>query len=62
MAVFGNGADCDGIVLQASEPCRALLIAGRPLHQPIVQQGPFVMNSQEEINQAISDFHSGRLA
>ncbi|MFZ6755958.1 pirin family protein [Undibacterium sp. Ji50W] len=62
MAVFGNDADCDGIVLQASEPCRALLIAGRPLHQPIVQHGPFVMNTQEEINQAVSDFRSGRLA
>lgn len=62
MAVFGNAADCDGIVLQATEPCRALLIAGRPLNQPIVQQGPFVMNTQEEINQAISDFRSGRLA
>lgn len=62
MAVFGNDAGCDGIVLHASEPCRALLIAGRPLHQPIVQHGPFVMNTQEEINQAISDFRSGRLA
>lgn len=62
MAVFGNDADCDGIVLQASEPCRALLIAGRPLHQPIVQHGPVVMNTPEEINQAISDFHSGPLA
>lgn len=62
MAVLENAADSDGIVLQVSEPCRALLIAGRPLHQPIVQHGPFVMNTQEEINQAIRDFQSGRLA
>lgn len=62
MAVFGNDPDCDGIVLEASEPCRVLLIAGRPLNQPIVQHGPFVMNTQQEINQAISDFQSGRLA
>jgi redox-sensitive bicupin YhaK (pirin superfamily) len=62
MAVFGNDADCDGIVLQAAEPCRALLLAGRPLHEAIVQHGPFVMNTQEEINQAMSDFGRGRLA
>jgi redox-sensitive bicupin YhaK (pirin superfamily) len=61
MAVFGNEADSDGIVLQAAQACRVLLIAGRPLRQPIVQQGPFVMNTQEEISQAISDFRSGRL-
>jgi redox-sensitive bicupin YhaK (pirin superfamily) len=61
MGVFGNDADHDGIVLQASGPSRALLIAGRPLNQPIARHGPFVMNTQEEINQAISDLRSGRL-
>lgn len=41
---------------------RALLIAGKPLGEPIVQYGPFVMNSREEIEQAMRDYHSGRLA
>ena len=37
-----------------------LLIAAAKLNEPIVRQGPFVMNSQEEIMQAIADFHAGR--
>jgi len=42
-------------------PARALLLAGRPLREPVVQHGPFVMNTREEIVQAIEDFHTGRL-
>jgi redox-sensitive bicupin YhaK (pirin superfamily) len=38
------------------------LIAGEPLGEPIVQYGPFVMNSQQEIFKAISDFREGKLA
>jgi redox-sensitive bicupin YhaK (pirin superfamily) len=40
---------------------RALLIAGKPLNEPIVQYGPFVMNSHEEIQQALRDFQANRL-
>jgi redox-sensitive bicupin YhaK (pirin superfamily) len=39
-----------------------LLIAGQPLKEPIAQYGPFVMNSTEQIHQAIADFRAGRLA
>jgi redox-sensitive bicupin YhaK (pirin superfamily) len=39
-----------------------LLLAGRPIGEPIVQYGPFVMNSRGEIEQAIADYQSGRLA
>ena len=38
-----------------------LLIAGRPLNEPIAQYGPFVMNSKSEIFQAVEDFRNGRL-
>jgi quercetin 2,3-dioxygenase len=63
MAILKNSADSDGVLLRADDaPTRALLIAGRPLKEPIVQYGPFVMNSQAEIFQAISDFQSGILA
>ncbi len=38
-----------------------LILAAHPLNEPIVQHGPFVMNTHEEIDQAISDYRSGRL-
>jgi redox-sensitive bicupin YhaK (pirin superfamily) len=62
MAILKNGADDDGVVLRADGPARALLIAGQPLNEPIAQYGPFVMNTQEQIFQAIHDFQAGRLA
>ncbi|MDC0662288.1 pirin family protein [Marinobacter sp. SS21] len=40
---------------------RLLLIAGKPIAEPIVQYGPFVMNSREEIEQALADYRDGRL-
>jgi len=42
------------------EPARVLVIAGRPLREPIVHYGPFVMNRPEQIQQAIEDYRSGR--
>lgn len=45
----------------ASAGLRFLLIAGKPIGEPIVQHGPFVMNTQEEIYQAFADYQSGRL-
>ena len=61
MAILKNAADCDGVVLRAGDtPTRALLIAGRPLNEPISQYGPFVMNTKEEIFQAVQDFQAGR--
>jgi redox-sensitive bicupin YhaK (pirin superfamily) len=61
MAVLANTAGSDGVVLQAGdEPTRALLIAGRPLNEPIAQYGPFVMNTRDELMQAVEDFQAGR--
>lgn len=62
MAILRNDVESDGVVLHAETESRALLIAGRPLGEPIAQYGPFVMNTQEEIFQAINDFREGRLA
>lgn len=62
MAIFRNDAASDGITITASADARFLLIAGKPLKEPIVQYGPFVMNSQQEIYQALSDFRDGVLS
>ena len=59
MAILANAGD--GVRLQGAAGTRALLIAGSPLREPIAQYGPFVMNSREELMQAVHDFQSGRL-
>lgn len=62
MAILASPVESDGVLLEAvGAPTRALLIAGRPLHEPIVQHGPFVMNSRREIYEAVMDFQAGRL-
>ncbi len=62
MGILSNTEGADGITLTATEDARLILIAGKPLNEPIVQYGPFVMNTQQEISQALDDFRSGRFA
>lgn len=62
MAILANDADSDGVSIEAATETRALLIAGRPLGEPIAQYGPFVMNTEQEIYQAVADYRAGRLA
>jgi quercetin 2,3-dioxygenase len=60
MAILRNSGD--GVRITAgSDGARAILIAGQPLKEPIVQYGPFVMNTQREIFKAVEDFRAGRL-
>lgn len=60
LGILGDG---DGLTLVATqEKTRLLVIAADPIKEPVVQYGPFVMNSVEEIEQAIQDFNDGRLA
>lgn len=59
MAILAQD-DQPAVHLKAEQDCRLLLIAGRPLNEPIVQYGPFVMNSQEQIMQAITDYRNGQ--
>ena len=51
----------EGVTLSATVPAKAILVAGKPLGEPIMQHGPFVMNTKEEIYQAIRDYQEGRL-
>jgi len=62
MAILANAAEADGVAMRATHNARLLLIAGEPLREPIVQYGPFVMNTTDQIRQAVADFQSGRLA
>jgi redox-sensitive bicupin YhaK (pirin superfamily) len=63
MAVLANTPGSDGVALRAGAAgARAILVAGQPLKEPIAQYGPFVMNTQQEIFQAVQDFNAGRLA
>lgn len=58
LGVFGKG---EGVQLRAGENGAAfLLLAAKPLNEPIVQYGPFVMNTQQEIEQAMEDYRAGR--
>jgi quercetin 2,3-dioxygenase len=61
MALLANDPASDGVSIEANRDAKALLIAGRPLNEPIAQYGPFVMNTKEEIYQALADFRDGRL-
>ncbi len=57
LVVFGEGDYIQAGA--ANEPVRFLLISGKPLNEPIARYGPFVMNTQEEIQQALKDLKNG---
>jgi len=59
LAVLENG---DSISISSTDKSRYLLVAGKPINEPVERAGPFVMNTRQEINQAFSDYQSGRLA
>jgi redox-sensitive bicupin YhaK (pirin superfamily) len=49
------------VIATGAAPGRALLIAGKPFKEPIAHYGPFVMNTEAELRQAVDDFRNGRL-
>jgi redox-sensitive bicupin YhaK (pirin superfamily) len=52
----------DEVLIEGGEAgAKLLLIAGRPIGEPIVQYGPFVMNTTAEIEQALADYRDGTL-
>ncbi|GAB6040345.1 pirin family protein [Endothiovibrio diazotrophicus] len=57
LALLGAG---DAVAVEAPQASRLLLVAGRPLGEPIARGGPFVMNTEAELRQAYADFQAGR--
>jgi redox-sensitive bicupin YhaK (pirin superfamily) len=59
LALFArSGGD---LSIRCDESAKLLLLTGEPIDEPVVGQGPFVMNTREEIHQAIRDYQSGRM-
>jgi redox-sensitive bicupin YhaK (pirin superfamily) len=66
LAAFGSG---DGLLIAAAETqpssspagLELLILGGLPIREPVVQYGPFVMNTRDEIAQAVADYHAGRM-
>ncbi|MEI3854784.1 MULTISPECIES: pirin family protein [Ensifer] len=54
------GRDGGGVTLDASSDVTALVLSGEPIDEPVAMYGPFVMNTEQEIRQAMTDFQSGR--
>jgi len=59
LATLGDGDEVD--IIAGDSGARLILVAGRPINEPIVQYGPFVMSTQDEIRQALEDFRGNRL-
>ena len=57
MVVLSEGSE---VHLSADEDSRAILVAGRPLKEPVARYGPFVMNTREQLIQAVEDFQAGK--
>jgi redox-sensitive bicupin YhaK (pirin superfamily) len=57
--VFGEGRQLR--LAAGAAGARCLVLAAKPIGEPIVQYGPFVMNTREEVEQALRDYQSGRL-
>lgn len=51
----------ESIQMEAEAASRVLVLTGQPLNEPVYGQGPFVMNSREEIQQAMADYHAGKM-
>ncbi len=58
MVHFSN--DGNELTISANEDCILLFLSGAPINEPIAQYGPFLMNTQEELQQALTDYNTGK--
>ncbi len=65
MAVLGKGdvvtVEANAVQASKTPDLEVLILGGTPLREPVVFHGPFVMNTRDEIYDAIRDFHAGRM-
>jgi redox-sensitive bicupin YhaK (pirin superfamily) len=62
MVIFDNDGDVVSFAAaEAGEPLDILLLGGVPLNEPVARYGPFVMNTRDEIVQAVVDYQEGRM-
>ena len=61
VTIFAKNGDAIEIANHGAQPAQLLLIAGEPIGEAVARYGPFVMNTKEEIHQAVEDFRAGRM-
>ncbi len=61
LAVFSRSLDQVAVRARSEAGARFLMFAGRPINEPVARRGPFVMNTEDELRQAYSDYQSGAL-
>lgn len=61
LAVWGSGAKGQLVRVHGAEGARVLVLSGEPINEPVASYGPFVMNTREEIMQAVRDYQSGKM-
>jgi quercetin 2,3-dioxygenase len=61
LAVFGGGNQGELVRVRGAQGARVLVLSGEPINEPVASYGPFVMNTREEIMQAMRDYQSGKM-